>query len=78
MAKDLKAFWLKVLKQNLWPVIGWPLSYADLGQSLRKQGLKRREKKNQWHQSLDTDGETDSRKLGKSLVDKQETGNMKL
>lgn len=32
----LEAYQLQVFKYHFWPIIGWPLNYADLGLTLNK------------------------------------------
>lgn len=37
----VEGLWLKALKEVFWLIAGWPLSYADIGATYRKQGFKK-------------------------------------
>lgn len=44
--QKMEVYQLKVLKHNIWPIIGWPLNYADPGFKLKQEQNKQTNNKN--------------------------------
>ena len=42
---NIQSYWLKVFKQDLGPIVGWPLNYGNPRVNSRYLGLKMRTRK---------------------------------